>query len=95
MTSTAGIRPKEQGHNQVIRNGWLLRLSTALWRRPWARASVLLTPPLAWFPLWMSWNGRYFTCVFQAVTQSAYGTQLVWPLSQVASGVFQRLIDAR
>ena len=51
MTSTAGTRPKEQGQNQVTRNGWLLRLSTALWRRPWARASLLLTPPLAWFLL--------------------------------------------
>ena len=51
MTSTAGTRPKKQGHNQVIRNGWLLRLSTALWRRPWARAGLLLTPPLAWFLL--------------------------------------------
>ena len=51
MTSTAGTRPTEQGHNQVIRNGWLLRLSTALWRRPWARAGLLLTPPLAWFLL--------------------------------------------
>jgi putative spermidine/putrescine transport system permease protein len=51
MTSTAGTRPKEQGQNQVIRNGWSLRLSTALWRRPWARASLLLTPPLAWFLL--------------------------------------------
>ena len=51
MTSTAGTRSKEQGQNQVIRNGWLLRLSTALWRRPWARASLLLTPPLAWFLL--------------------------------------------
>jgi putative spermidine/putrescine transport system permease protein len=29
----------------------LLRLSTALWRRPWARATLLLTPPLAWFLL--------------------------------------------
>jgi putative spermidine/putrescine transport system permease protein len=28
-----------------------LRLSTALWRRPWARATILLTPPLAWFIL--------------------------------------------
>ena len=34
-----------------MRNGWLLRLSTALWRRPWARAGLLLTPPLAWFLL--------------------------------------------
>jgi putative spermidine/putrescine transport system permease protein len=26
-------------------------LSAALWRRPWARATLLLTPPLAWFVL--------------------------------------------
>jgi putative spermidine/putrescine transport system permease protein len=28
-----------------------LRVSAALWRRPWARATILLTPPLAWFVL--------------------------------------------
>jgi len=27
------------------------RVSAALWRRPWARATALLTPPLAWFVL--------------------------------------------
>ncbi len=27
------------------------RISAALWRRPWARATLLLTPPLAWFLL--------------------------------------------
>ena len=27
------------------------RASAALWRRPWARATLLLTPPLAWFVL--------------------------------------------
>jgi putative spermidine/putrescine transport system permease protein len=26
-------------------------ISAALWRRPWARATILLTPPLAWFVL--------------------------------------------
>ena len=25
------------------------KISAALWRRPWARATLLLTPPLAWF----------------------------------------------
>ena len=29
--------------------GTLARASAALWRRPWARAASLLTPPLAWF----------------------------------------------
>ncbi len=53
MTYTAGTRPeaKGQGQSQVPANGWSLRLSAALWRRPWARASLLLTPPLAWFLL--------------------------------------------
>src|SRR5215469_5421624 len=27
------------------------RVSAALWRQPWARATLLLTPPLAWFLL--------------------------------------------
>ena len=48
---TAGTRPADKSRSQVIRNVWLLRLSTALWRRPWARATLLLTPPLAWFLL--------------------------------------------
>jgi putative spermidine/putrescine transport system permease protein len=30
---------------------WPGRVSAALWRRPWARATLLLTPPLAWFVL--------------------------------------------
>jgi putative spermidine/putrescine transport system permease protein len=32
-------------------NGRWSGLSGALWRRPWARATFLLTPPLAWFVL--------------------------------------------
>jgi putative spermidine/putrescine transport system permease protein len=31
--------------------GFWPRLSAALWRRPWARATLLLTPGLAWFVL--------------------------------------------
>jgi putative spermidine/putrescine transport system permease protein len=33
------------------RSGPWYRISAALWRRPWARATLLLTPPLAWFLL--------------------------------------------
>jgi putative spermidine/putrescine transport system permease protein len=47
MTATAvSARGK-----QVQKNGMWARVSAALWRRPWARATVLLTPPLAWFVL--------------------------------------------
>jgi putative spermidine/putrescine transport system permease protein len=42
--------------SQIARVGratpnWRARVSAALWRRPWARATLLLTPPLAWFAL--------------------------------------------
>jgi len=33
------------------RQGPWSRASAVLWRRPWARATLLLTPPLAWFLL--------------------------------------------
>src|SRR6516165_4315633 len=33
------------------RAGNTSRVSAGLWRRPWARATMLLTPPLAWFVL--------------------------------------------
>jgi len=36
---------------QARREGIWSRVSAALWRRPWARATALLTPPLAWFVL--------------------------------------------
>jgi putative spermidine/putrescine transport system permease protein len=33
------------------KEGTWSRVGAALWRRPWARATLLLTPPLAWFLL--------------------------------------------
>jgi len=39
VTGTAGL----------ARTGVWSRASQALWRRPWTRATLLLTPPLAWF----------------------------------------------
>ena len=48
MTETAGTRP---AHEQRVSEQGPPRLSTVLWRRPWARATLLLTPPLAWFLL--------------------------------------------
>jgi putative spermidine/putrescine transport system permease protein len=43
MALTVGDAPARAG-------AWS-RISAALWRRPWARATLLLTPPLAWFLL--------------------------------------------
>jgi putative spermidine/putrescine transport system permease protein len=39
------------GPSQARREGLWSRVAAALWRRPWARATMLLTPPLAWFVL--------------------------------------------
>jgi putative spermidine/putrescine transport system permease protein len=40
-----------QAGERTERGGMRLRVASALWRRPWARATLLLTPPLAWFIL--------------------------------------------
>ncbi len=47
MTATAAPALEKQAK----RNTTWSRVSAALWRRPWARATILLTPPLAWFVL--------------------------------------------
>src|SRR5215472_4521674 len=46
MSVTVAPAPAQE----QVRGPWY-RLSTVLWRRPWARATLLLTPPLAWFLL--------------------------------------------
>lgn len=38
-------------HAGQIGLSWRSRAAATLWRRPWARATLLLTPPLAWFLL--------------------------------------------
>jgi putative spermidine/putrescine transport system permease protein len=47
MTATAVSAPPKNPQQ----TGMWSRVSAALWRRPWARATILLTPPLAWFVL--------------------------------------------
>ncbi len=43
-----GVRVEHAGQVEAT---WRARAAAALWRRPWARATILLTPPLAWFVL--------------------------------------------
>jgi putative spermidine/putrescine transport system permease protein len=51
MTGITGTKSRRETPPGAGRDGWRLRLSTALWHRPWARATLLLSPPLAWFLL--------------------------------------------
>jgi putative spermidine/putrescine transport system permease protein len=45
VTEKTADQPTEAG----VPGGTWSKISAALWRRPWARATLLLTPPLAWF----------------------------------------------
>jgi putative spermidine/putrescine transport system permease protein len=47
MTATSVLAAR----SEAKRSGIWSRVSAVLWRRPWARATLLLTPPLAWFVL--------------------------------------------
>ena len=46
-----GIGLEYPGQVTTTANRKASTISAALWRRPWARATLLLTPPLAWFVL--------------------------------------------
>jgi putative spermidine/putrescine transport system permease protein len=46
----AGPAAEDGAPGQDLAGRWP-RVSAALWRRPWARATLLLTPALAWFVL--------------------------------------------
>jgi putative spermidine/putrescine transport system permease protein len=52
VTAAQGAGPAAEGGvpGQDLAGRWS-RVSAVLWRRPWARASLLLTPALAWFVL--------------------------------------------
>ncbi len=54
-TSDEGRRrlkaPRRRAEGRAPRRRAGNTVSAALWRRPWARATILLTPPLAWFVL--------------------------------------------
>jgi putative spermidine/putrescine transport system permease protein len=52
VTAAQGAGPAAEGGvpGQDLAGRWP-RVSAVLWRRPWARASLLLTPALAWFVL--------------------------------------------
>jgi putative spermidine/putrescine transport system permease protein len=52
VTAAQGAGPAAEGRapGQDLAGRWP-RVSAVLWRRPWARATLLLTPALAWFVL--------------------------------------------
>jgi len=78
VTTAAG--PGTQGRREGI---WS-RVSAALWRRPWARATLLLTPPLAWFVLiYLAALAVLLVTAFWQINPFTTNIERVWSLDNL------------
>jgi putative spermidine/putrescine transport system permease protein len=69
----------------------------ALWRRPWARATILLTPPLAWFVLiYLAALAVLLITAFWQINPFTTNIERVWSLGNlhtiVASPAYRGII---
>ena len=74
-----------------------LRISAALWRRPWARATLLLTPPLAWFILiYLAALVVLLITAFWQINPFTTNIERVWTLSNfttiLTSSAYEQVI---
>ena len=61
-------------------------VSAALWRRPWARATLLLTPPLAWFILiYLASLVVLLITAFWQINPFTTNIERVWSLSNLTT----------
>jgi putative spermidine/putrescine transport system permease protein len=66
------------------REGTWSRVSAALWRRPWARATLLLTPPLAWFVLiYLAALAVLLVTAFWQINPFTTNIEQVWSLNNL------------
>jgi putative spermidine/putrescine transport system permease protein len=71
---------------EVSPNGGWLRVSAALWRRPWARAALLLTPPLVWFlALYIAPLVVLLVTAFWQINPFTTNIERVWTLSNLST----------
>ncbi|HET7247504.1 MAG TPA: ABC transporter permease [Streptosporangiaceae bacterium] len=69
---------------QAKREGMWSRVGAALWRRPWARATMLLTPPLAWFVLiYLAALAVLLVTAFWQINPFTTNIERVWTLSNL------------
>jgi putative spermidine/putrescine transport system permease protein len=79
------------------RPGMWSRVTAALWRRPWARATLLLTAPLAWFVLiYLAALGVLLITAFWQINPFTTNIERVWSLGNlhmiVASPAYRGII---
>jgi putative spermidine/putrescine transport system permease protein len=82
---------------EVRRAGMWSRVRAALWRRPWARATLLLTPPLAWFVLiYLAALAVLLITAFWQINPFTTNIERVWSLGNlhmiVASPAYRGII---
>ena len=66
------------------RPGTWSRVSAALWRRPWAQATLLLTPPLAWFVLlYLAALAVLLVTAFWQINPFTTNIERVWSLDNL------------
>jgi putative spermidine/putrescine transport system permease protein len=77
----AGVQTEAR---QAGPDGRWARVSTVLWRRPWARATLLLTPPLAWFILiYLAALVVLLVTAFWQINPFTTNIERVWSLSNL------------
>ena len=82
MTATAVSAPAKNPQ----RTGMWSRVSAALWRRPWARATILLTPPLAWFVLiYLASLAVLLITAFWQINPFTTNIERIWSLGNFTS----------
>jgi putative spermidine/putrescine transport system permease protein len=68
--------------DRTAKRGTGARISAALWRRPWMRATALLTPPLAWFVfIYLASLGVLLITAFWRINEFTTNIERVWGLS--------------
>jgi putative spermidine/putrescine transport system permease protein len=68
--------------DQTAKRGTGARISAALWRRPWMRATALLTPPLAWFVfIYLAALAVLLITAFWRINEFTTNIERVWGLS--------------
>jgi len=77
---TTAARPK----SETGREGMWSRAAAVLWRRPWARATLLLTPPLAWFVLlYLAALAVLLVTAFWQINPFTTNIEQVWSLTNL------------
>ena len=78
--------PAARSARESAQPGPWTRVSAALWRRPWARATLLLTPPLAWFLLlYIAALVVMLITAFWQINPFTTNIERVWSLSNLST----------